>query len=140
MKRRSTRLAVDQVRALDHFAEALFVMFPTQIGVVHVGSSLDSDDWRDVDVRVVLADDEYDDLCGLLAVEDLGMLLSRWGQVTTGLPIDCQLQPMREHASLGFGEGGKPLHRWRGAGRLGTEARHRRDSRSESSPSDGGAS
>jgi hypothetical protein len=37
---RATRLGVDQVRAVDHFAELLFVMFPHQLGVAHVGSSI----------------------------------------------------------------------------------------------------
>lgn len=58
----------------------------------HVGSSVgDSRDYRDVDVRIMLDDDDP-----LLAVPErhlaLNVALTVWGQRVTGLPIDCQLQ------------------------------------------------
>lgn len=118
-KKRATRLSVDQVRAVDHFVGSLSVMFPTMLGVAMVGSSLERDDWRDVDLRVVVADEVLAEFGGLLDLLDLHMLLSRWGQQVTGLPIDCQLQSQSEHQGLAFGPDGEPRHNWRGRGRLG---------------------
>lgn len=126
-RRRSTRLGPDQVRAIDHFAESLFVMFPHQVGVVHCGSSLTRDDYRDVDLRVVIEDADYLALVGVLDVHDLNMLLSRWGRQVTGLPIDCQLQQRSEHRREAFGPNGAPRHSWRGSGCLGHHARIERD-------------
>lgn len=62
----------------------------------HVGSSLTekSGGWRDVDVRLLLPDDEFDALFG----EDEGKLLmwnlawSALGREMTRLPIDFQFQ------------------------------------------------
>lgn len=125
-RRRATRLGVDQVRAIDQFAELLFVMFPHQHGVVHCGSSLTRDDWRDVDLRVVLDDTDVAMLASHIELADLHMLLSRWGQQVTGLPIDCQLQPLSEHQQEMFAPNGAVRHNWRGAGQLGTHARRRR--------------
>lgn len=45
-KRRATRLRVDQVRIIDHFCTAPFVLFPRQLGTTIVGSSLHRDDYR----------------------------------------------------------------------------------------------
>ena len=133
-KVRSTRLSVDQMRAIDHFADALFVMFPLMQGVALVGSSLTYDDWRDVDLRVVLADDHYADINNAMAIADLNALISRWGQQMTGMPIDCQLQALSDHHLVAFEESGKPRHNWRGAGTLGRQAwgiRHAADTTGE---------
>ena len=120
--RRSTRLGVEQVRAIDHFAGSLFVMFPHQLGVAHVGSSLRMDDWRDIDVRVIVEDAQIAALSNIVDLDDLHMLLSRWGQQMTSLPIDCQLQAQSEHDRLGWGPNGAVNHHWRGYGRLGANA------------------
>jgi hypothetical protein len=66
----------------------------------HVGSSLTSKDWRDVDVRLILPDDEFTALFGtnhssetnpkLAAVT---LAFAALGQQMTGLPIDFQIQP-----------------------------------------------
>jgi len=101
-------------------------MFPHQVGVAHVGSSLTRDDYRDVDLRVVIEDADYVALVGVLDVQDLNMLLSRWGRQVTGLPIDCQLQQRSEHQREAFGPNGAPRHSWRGAGRLGRHAQMER--------------
>lgn len=121
-KRRATRLSVDQLRAVDHFANALAVTFPRMLGVTIVGSSLTRDDWRDVDVRVIVEDRQITALTSVIDLDDLHMLLSRWGQQMTSLPIDCQLQRLSEHDRLGWGPNGAPLHHWRGYGRLGANA------------------
>ena len=125
-RRRSTRLGPDQVRAIDHFAESLFVMFPHQVGVAHVGSSLSRDDYRDVDLRVVLDDASRRVLAAIIDLDDLHMLLSRWGQQVTGLPIDCQTQEQSEHRREMFGPNGAARYNWRGADRLATNARRLR--------------
>lgn len=51
--------------ALSHLLNAwgreLGRAFPTAIGVLHVGSSFGREvGWRDVDVRIVLTDEDYD--------------------------------------------------------------------------------
>jgi hypothetical protein len=61
-----------------------------------VGSALTSPDWRDVDVRVMLDDDEYDSLQRRIVPALLNLAVSTWGQKVTGLPIDFQIQRARE--------------------------------------------
>lgn len=56
-----------------------------------VGSVLEHDDWRDIDVRVVVPE-----FGAPLRRLDLNMLLSDWGRRTTDLPIDCQVQTEAE--------------------------------------------
>ncbi|MFI7073583.1 hypothetical protein [Micromonospora sediminicola] len=67
----------------------------------HVGSSLDRKDWRDVDVRLILPDDEFTERFGdrnqsaetnpkLAAVT---LAFAALGKAMTGLPIDFQIQP-----------------------------------------------
>lgn len=66
----------------------------------HVGSSLKGKQWRDVDIRLILADDEYERL-GLgdpnypqqnAKWVSLCMAYSALGKAMTGLPIDFQIQ------------------------------------------------
>ena len=81
----------------------------------HVGSSLDSKDWRDVDVRLILPDDEF--------VAMFGHIDQRWpnpkyaaivlafcalGEKMTGLPIDFQIQP-QSYANKAFPGQRNPL-------------------------------
>ncbi|MEV1013795.1 MULTISPECIES: hypothetical protein [unclassified Micromonospora] len=65
-----------------------------------VGSSLNSKQWRDVDVRLILPDDEFAVLFGKNASSEtnpkLGavtLAFATLGQQMTGLPIDFQIQP-----------------------------------------------
>jgi len=65
----------------------------------HVGSSLNSKDWRDVDVRLILPDDECEAMFG----DQPNFTNPKWaaivlafcalGKEMTGLPIDFQIQP-----------------------------------------------
>jgi hypothetical protein len=69
-----------------------------------VGSSLGSRDYRDVDIRVILDDDEFEAMFG---TKEFPMAMSagsaKWrglclafsvlGEKMTGLPIDFQIQP-----------------------------------------------
>lgn len=71
----------------------------------HVGSSLrNKDGWRDVDVRLILPDEEYDALGfggpygGRKSRKWVATILawSAFGKVLTGLPIDFQVQRQTE--------------------------------------------
>jgi|SRR6185437_4490979 len=83
---------------LDHFGQIVrdtFDAMPYQ-----VGSSLDTTEWRDVDVRVILSDAEYEAWgfgdpehthCNARWVS-LTLAFSALGRHMTGLPIDFQIQ------------------------------------------------
>lgn len=65
----------------------------------HVGSSLDRKDWRDVDVRLILPDDEFAALFGANQSSETNpklaavtLAFATLGQKMTGLPIDFQIQ------------------------------------------------
>lgn len=66
----------------------------------HVGSSLMNKQWRDVDVRLILSDEQYEQM-GLGSPErphdngkwvSLVLAYSALGKSLTGLPIDFQIQ------------------------------------------------
>jgi hypothetical protein len=66
----------------------------------HVGSSLSSKGWRDVDVRLILDDDEFAERFGPDRSAEtnpklgaITLAFSVLGQQMTGLPIDFQIQP-----------------------------------------------
>ncbi len=69
-----------------------------------VGSSLERADFRDVDVRCILPDEEFDRLfpgplratwlCARWSL--LSVAISEWLSARTGLPIDFQFQRMTE--------------------------------------------
>lgn len=102
------------MRRLDHWCESLLVTFePTSVYLV--GSVQERGDWRDVDVRIVMDDEQVDALP--MQLVDLNMLLSRWGQDQTGLPIDCQVQSASESQThtggrnpRGLARGNRPGH------------------------------
>ena len=65
-----------------------------------VGSSLDRKDWRDVDVRLILPDDEFAALFGTnqnsgtnRKLAAITLAFAALGKDMTGLPIDFQIQP-----------------------------------------------
>jgi hypothetical protein len=81
----------------------------------HVGSSLKTKDWRDVDVRLILPDDEFEALFGSVHVSWINpklaaitLAFSALGSQMTGLPIDFQIQT-QTHANEKYGIG------WRSA-------------------------
>jgi hypothetical protein len=66
----------------------------------HVGSSLITKDWRDVDVRLILPDDEFEEQYGRIKASDanpklaaITLAFAALGKQMTGLPIDFQIQP-----------------------------------------------
>ena len=76
-------------------------------GCFIVGSSLDRPDWRDVDVRCILSDEEFGKLFPDVVMpcweQDerwllLTVSISLWLKRQTGLPIDFQIQP-QTHAN-----------------------------------------
>lgn len=99
---RTNYLTVTENAALKFACEAIDRAFPDNIGVFHVGSSITSQDYRDVDVRLVLADDEFTRMFGpghkSPATLDFWFLMcwsiSEWMQRRTGLPVDFQIQSM----------------------------------------------
>jgi hypothetical protein len=65
----------------------------------HVGSSLTTKDWRDVDVRLILPDDEFAERFGGVHASfvrpdfaAITLAFSALGREMTGLPIDFQIQ------------------------------------------------
>lgn len=75
-------------------------------GCYQVGSSLNRADWRDIDVRLIMTDAEFDALFPNAAnywEQDPRWLLmtvaiSDWLKKQTGLPVDFQFQP-QTHAN-----------------------------------------
>ncbi len=79
-------------------------------GCYLVGSSLSKPDWRDVDIRFIMTDEEFIREFPNVAVRDgkpvaalwehdakwtlLVVAISDWMKAYTGLPVDFQFQPM----------------------------------------------
>lgn len=68
-----------------------------------VGSALERRDHRDVDVRVILADDEFEQRFGSevdwrsnRALKAMNLAFSALGQEMTGLPVDFQVEQMTD--------------------------------------------
>jgi hypothetical protein len=67
----------------------------------HVGSSRNSKEWRDVDVRLLLPDDEFEAMFGTIQssavnpkLAAITLAFAALGKHMTGLPIDFQIQPL----------------------------------------------
>lgn len=92
--RRSSFLTVSQQYDLNVVCRPLARLFG--YGVYHVGSSLERPDYRDVDLRCILANDEFDRMFADdengNRVKFLNVAISEWVQARTGLPIDFQFQ------------------------------------------------
>jgi hypothetical protein len=104
-------VGMPQALHLEAFGNLLYAAF----GHIpyHVGSSMPSENksgWRDVDVRLMLPDDEYEAMG--LGHPDHGHSNAKWvalcmafsslGKEMTGLPIDFQIQ-QTSHANKAFG-------------------------------------
>ena len=86
-------------------------------GTFHVGSSLYRIDFRDVDLRCILPNEEYDSMFGsdrgpTSKLAFLNTAISEWVQARTGLPIDFQFQRMTDAND----EFPSPQHRRNGVG------------------------
>ena len=86
---RATALSPTEMLRLDLWADAVFWTFDTHAYLV--GSVLTRRDFRDVDVRVPLPDDDplFSDPDRLRFVH---VAVSSWAQQMTGLPVDFQFQ------------------------------------------------
>jgi hypothetical protein len=87
---------------LDQFGQHLFEAFGETPFLV--GSALYGKEWRDVDVRVILDDDVFDNMFpGWIGAGQNDMrwsivcaAFSELGRARTGLPIDFQIQRMTD--------------------------------------------
>lgn len=62
-----------------------------------VGSATQRPDYRDVDLRMILSDEDFDEAwCDVVKVRLMNRAISVWGQQETGLPIDFQIQRQTE--------------------------------------------
>ena len=63
-----------------------------------VGSATEKPDYRDIDLRVILADEEFDHLFGgrVLLWSLVCLTIGQYLHSVTGLPIDFQIQRMTE--------------------------------------------
>ena len=94
MVSRATHMQLLDVALLNDWARNLRDMFHGQTPHL-VGSALTKSDYRDVNVRLILADDDHAKLASCVNIDRLNLCLSLWGrQATLELPIDCQLQQM----------------------------------------------
>lgn len=93
-RRRANYLSVTEAYNLNVVCRLIACLYG--YGVYQVGSSLERQDYRDVDLRCILGDSEYDRMfCGESADKRLRFLnvaISEWIAARTGLPIDFQFQ------------------------------------------------
>lgn len=93
-RRRVSYLTLTQFRTVDDWCGHVRRMFDT--APILVGSSNTRPDWRDIDIRLVMADGQFDTLDGIVSVVRLNHVVSLWGTAATGLPIDFQVQRRTE--------------------------------------------
>jgi hypothetical protein len=92
---RSTYLLVSQINTLDTWGKELENMFPVKMkvyGTYIVGSAVQHKDWRDVDIRQIVSDADFEKLKKVIDIGYFNHMVSIWGQQITGLPIDYQVQ------------------------------------------------
>lgn len=95
-------VGMPQALYLHEFARRVMCVFPEAMGCYLVGSAMEHRQWRDVDVRLMLADEDYEKH-GFGNPSD-AMLNPKWaalimafsalGRHMTGLPIDFQIDQM----------------------------------------------
>ncbi len=91
---RATYLTTYDLHRLDLAVTPLRRLCPD---IYLVGTVLTSADWRDVDVRMIMADDEFDStFANPLLWEAFCLTTTSWLRSMTGLPIDFQAQRMSE--------------------------------------------
>lgn len=99
MSDRSTFLLMSEFERLEEWCRLVSVVFDGEVPYL-VGSAGTTRDYRDVDIRVMLADKAFDEMFGagllLTKIRLLNRAISIWGQQETGLPIDFQVQRMTE--------------------------------------------
>lgn len=103
--RKATYIGAPACFALEQCCQQIVDAF-SHYGIYQVGSSLERADWRDIDLRYILPDDEFAKL--FPDAEDhweqdprwllLTVAISGWLSKQTGLPVDFQFQP-QTHAN-----------------------------------------
>lgn len=106
-KRRMSYLTPHQIRRLDLACAPVRLAFP-DYGPMLVGSVMERSDYRDVDVRVILADKQFDKMFPKAIVHDdagahtddrwtfLCAAISHWLTEVSGLNVDFQIQRMTQ--------------------------------------------
>ncbi len=98
-KVRASFLSVTETYRLNVACAAIMAAFDDNCPYL-VGSSLHRADYRDVDLRLILDDADYDRRFGSKAQEIerrlLNVAISDWIAARTGLPIDFQFQRMTD--------------------------------------------
>jgi len=101
----SDGLTTDQLFRLDRACRMVRLAFDTPylVGSAGIGGTAN---WRDVDVRLILDDDEFARVCPTLQRwELLSLAIGDYLRRETGLPVDFQIQRMTEANEK---HGGKP--------------------------------
>jgi hypothetical protein len=95
-KRRGSYLAVGQQFNLEHQCRLLTAAFGACS--YQVGSSLQHRNFRDVDIRCILNDEEYDAVINGndARLKLFNTAISEWLAARTGLPVDFQFQRMTQ--------------------------------------------
>lgn len=103
MSARVSYLTVAQAYNFNHACRAILA---AGFHAYHVGSSIERPDYRDVDLRAILDDAEFDALfVNRERLDLLNVALSEWLSARAALPIDFQFQ-RRTKANAEFG--GRP--------------------------------
>lgn len=95
LRKRFSYLTVVEEYRLNWACAQLWNIDDKWLGTYHVGSSTERRDFRDVDLRTILRDEDYDAIPKPMR-RLLQMSVSQLLTVQSGLPIDWELQPMRE--------------------------------------------
>jgi len=93
---------------LDEACKPIKAAFGVAPFLVGTAAAIERGEYRDVDVRLILFDADYDALnnsAGQQAIIFLGMAIGEYLAARTGLPIDFQIQRMTE---ANLKHGGKP--------------------------------
>lgn len=88
-------MLVSQINTLDTWGRELEKIFPIKVkvyGAYIVGSATKHKDWRDVDIRQIITDQDFKKLEKVIDIGYFNHMVSIWGQQLTGLPIDYQVQ------------------------------------------------
>jgi hypothetical protein len=104
-RRGSSYLLLSDFERLEEWCRNVFALF-SEVPYL-VGSATRTEKYRDVDVRLILADDHFDAAWGphdgddglgdaRLRLRLMNRAVSIWGQQETGLPIDFQIQRQTE--------------------------------------------
>lgn len=109
-KRRASMLVQSDFERLEewcHNVWRLFRSYPYLVGSSGIGGRTD---YRDVDLRLIVYDEEFDALWNdVVKVRLMNRAISVWGQHETGLPIDFQIQRMTEANAKFGGQSRNPM-------------------------------